>query len=58
MQDLPSGRMTTPPAMEVSWSRVSSELVIVLREVVEVALREHTISGFTLCCDELNQRIL
>lgn len=33
--------------MEVSWSRVSSVFGIVLREVVEVALLEHTISGFT-----------
>ena len=28
---------------------------MVVCEVVEVALREHNIAGFTVCCDDLNQ---
>ena len=37
-----------PPLIACSWSRVSSVLVIVLHEVVEVALREHNIADSQL----------
>ena len=53
VQPFPSGPICTPPAATFSWSRVSSVLVIVLSEVVEVALREHNITDSQLTLIDL-----